>query len=127
MFGIGTIMSLLIVLVPTLPPMAMIICAAILTASMHGVNLFLIAYLPARFAKYGKASTVSGVTNACAYIGCAVYTYGLALIAQNIGWSATALSWLIISGGGLIACIAAIPLWKRFVAGRSKVDRKENA
>jgi len=123
MFGIGTLMSLLIVLVPTLPPMAMIICAAILTASMHGVNLFLIAYLPARFAKYGKTSTVSGVTNACAYIGCAAYTYGLALIAQNIGWGATALSWLLISGGGFIACLAAIPLWKRFVSGRSKVDK----
>jgi len=121
MFGIGTLMSLLIVLVPSLPPMAMIICAAILTASMHGVNLFLIAYLPARFAKYGKTSTVSGVTNACAYIGCAAYTYGLALIAQNIGWGATALSWLIISGGGFVACLAAIPLWKRFVAADQRL------
>ncbi len=123
MFGIGTLMSLLIVLIPSIPPMLMIICAAVLTASMHGVNLFLIAYLPARFAKYGKTSTVSGVTNACAYIGCAVYTYGLALIAQNIGWGATALSWLIISGSGFISSIAAIPLWTRFIKGKSKADK----
>ena len=123
MFGVGTVMSLIIVIIPALPPMLMIICAAILTASMHGVNLFLIAYLPARFAKYGKTSTVSGVTNACAYIGCAIYNYGLAVIAQNIGWGATALSWLIISGAGLLSALVALPLWKRFISGRSKVDK----
>ena len=118
MFGIGTAMAALIVTVPSMPPMLMIICAAILTASMHGVNLFLIAYLPARFARFGKTSTVSGITNACAYAGCAIYTYGIAVIAENFGWGATALSWLIISGLGFVACLAAIPLWKKFISAK---------
>ena len=118
MFGIGTLMAALIVLVPSLPPMLMIISAAILTASMHGVNLFLITYLPARFAKFGKTSTVSGITNACAYAGCAIYTYGIAVIAEYLGWGATALSWLIISGLGFIACLIAIPFWKKFISHR---------
>lgn len=115
MFGLGTAMAAVIAFVPSLPTMLIIICAAILTASMHGVNLFLIAYLPARFSAYGRTSTVSGITNSCAYIGCAVYTYGVALLTDAYGWTATSISWLIIPLCGVLSCVIALPLWNKFI------------
>lgn len=118
MFGIGTLMAALIAFVPSMPPMLVIICASLLTGCMHGVNLFLIAYLPARFSGYGKTSTISGVTNSCAYIGCAVYTYGVAWLTTRFGWAATAISWLVIPAVGLVACLVAIPFWRKFTARR---------
>ncbi len=115
LFGIGTAAAALIVFVPDPPTLLVVICAALLTASMHSVNLFLIAYLPARFATYGRTSTVSGITNACAYIGCAAYSYGIAGITERFGWSATSISWLALAAIGFVSCLVALPLWRRFV------------
>ena len=116
MFGIGAAMAALIAFIPDLPPVLTIICAAILTGSMHGVNLFLIAYLPAKFSSFGKTSTISGITNSCAYAGCALYTYGVALISNRFGWQATTLTWFVIPVAGFIACFAALPLWNKFIS-----------
>ena len=111
MFGIGTLFAAAIVFFPSLPPVLTVICAAIITASMHGVNLCLIAYLPGRFSRYGKVSTVSGITNACAYIGCSLYMYGITLIESQ---SLRAFTWFVIPAVGFASCLAALPLWKRF-------------
>ena len=116
MFAIGAAMAAIIAFFPNLPPLATIICAAILTGSMHGVNLFLIAYIPARFASLGKTSTVSGITNSCAYAGCALYTYGVAHISNRFGWQATTITWFVIPVAGFIACFAALPLWNKFIS-----------
>lgn len=116
MFFIGAAMAAIIAFFPNLSPLATIICAALLTGSMHGVNLFLIAYIPARFALFGKTSTISGITNSCAYVGCAIYTYGVALLANRLGWQATTITWFIIPFAGLTACLAALPLWKKFIS-----------
>lgn len=111
MFGIGALFASVIVFVPSLPPILTVICAAMITASMHGVNLCLIAYLPGRFSRYGKVSTVSGITNACAYIGCSVYIYGITLIESQ---ALRAFTWFIIPAIGFVFCLIAIPMWKRF-------------
>lgn len=111
MFGIGATFAAITAFVPDLPQIVTVICAAMITASMHGVNLCLIAYMPGRFARYGKVSTVSGITNACAYVGCSVYMYGISLIESQ---STRALTWFIIPAVGFVFCIAALPAWLRF-------------
>ena len=47
-------------------------------------------------------------------IGASIATYGFAAIAENHGWNATILTWIIISAAGLAVCFAAAPLWKKF-------------
>jgi len=91
-----------------------LILMAVIIACMHGINLMLISVVPKRFLKSGKVATYSGILNACTYIGASIATYGFAAIAENHGWNATILTWIIISAAGLAVCFAAAPLWKKF-------------
>ncbi|MBP3379020.1 MAG: MFS transporter [Clostridia bacterium] len=91
-----------------------LILMAVIIACMHGINLMLISVVPKRFLKSGKVATYSGILNACTYIGASIATYGFAAIAENHGWNATILTWIIISAAGLLVCLIAAPMWKRF-------------
>ena len=75
---------------------------AFICGAMHGANFLLISCLPGRFAKFGRAATVSGVCNSCVYIGAAISTYGIALISEAMGWSLTIVSWCGILVVGII-------------------------
>lgn len=85
-------------------------------ACMHGVNLMLITYVPKRFAKSGRVSTVSGILNAATYVGSAIALPVFPAIAESFGWSVTIGAWAIISAMGAIICFAVFPRWKRFIS-----------
>ncbi len=93
-----------------------VIFSALLTGSMHGVNLILICMVPAYFKKYGNVSTVSGILNSCTYVGSAVSTYGIAIISEKFDWSTTLLIWLLIAVFGTFICIINIKPWKKRMA-----------
>ena len=80
---------------------------------MHGVNLMLVAMVPAFFKKHGNISTVSGIVNACTYVGSAVSTYGIALISESVGWNVTLAIWIGIAALGTIICFAVVRPWKQ--------------
>ncbi len=90
-----------------------VLFSAILTGCMHGVNLMLIAMVPAYFDRYGNVSTASGVLNFCTYIGSAAFTYGVALLSEKLGWSFTLWSWLAIAVVGTAICLFSIHPWKK--------------
>lgn len=95
-----------------------IIClllACIVCAFMHSCNFLLISCVPGRFKKTGRASTVSGCCNACTYIGAAVSMYGIALISDNLGWSATIISWIGICILGVVFAILAFKKYTSFL------------
>ena len=81
---------------------ASLLLTAFICAAMHGANFLLISCLPGRFARFGRAATVSGVCNSCVYIGAAISTYGIALISEAMGWSLTIASWCAILVIGII-------------------------
>jgi len=92
---------------------ASVLGAALLTGAMHGTNTVLIMLMPSHFRHTGHVSTISGVLNACVYIGSALSTYGFAALSETAGWSGTILLWLGLSvacGGILLACI---PGWNK--------------
>ncbi len=95
-------------------PLPSMLLMAIIVGSMHGINLMLITVLPKRFVKSGKVSTYSGLLNACTYVGAAISSYGFAALAESFGWSATILTWIIISAVGAAVCFATAPIWKKF-------------
>jgi OPA family glycerol-3-phosphate transporter-like MFS transporter len=82
---------------------------------MHGVNLMLVCMVPAFFKKRGKVSTVSGVINACTYVGSAASTYGIARLSGTIGWHSTVLVWVGIASLGTLICALTARPWKRFI------------
>lgn len=73
-FGIGAVSSLGVYLLSGVSAVSSVVLLAILSGSMHGINLMLVCIVPAFFEKSGKVSTVSGIINSCTYIGSAVST-----------------------------------------------------
>lgn len=107
LFGFGLILSLAMAALYTASAPASALLAALLTAAMHGINLMLICNLPARFAASGKVSLLTGMLNACTYVGSALSTYVFALIAQSAGWRATVVCWAGVCLCGAAACLIA--------------------
>lgn len=87
--------------------------AAALTGSMYGMNMILIGLLPSHFRDTGSVSTISGILNACVYIGSALSTYGFARLSEAAGWNAVALLWLALAAACALLCLACVPAWKR--------------
>ena len=90
-----------------------VFCSATLTGTMHGVSSMLTAMVPPFFRKYGNVSAVSGVLNACAYVGSGISTFGIAVLSENIGWSTTLLVWCGIAAAGGIICLGAMTPWRK--------------
>ncbi len=94
---------------------ASVLFSALLTGSMHGVNLILICMLPQFYENTGKISLISGIINSCVYIGSALSTYGIAYVSEIMGWGATIYMWLGIALAGTLICFMCIPAWKKFL------------
>ena len=95
---------------------------AVIVACMHGVNLMLISVVPKRFLRTGKVATFSGILNACTYIGASLSTYGFAALAERFGWGFTILMWVVVSVLGIVVCLLAAPVWRRFRKSFSDVE-----
>ena len=104
--------SLLLLVTSGKNPTVSVLSSAILTGCMHGVNLMLICMIPPFFARYGKVSTVSGILNSCTYIGSAISTYGVSVLAQNIGWTFNLAVWLGLTVVGMILSFAFAKKWE---------------
>lgn len=88
---------------------------AVCTTAMMAVNTMLIAVLPARFGRLGKASSVSGLLNSCVYVGGAVSTYGIGALSAAAGWDKTILLWVVCAAVALALCALVYPKWKAYV------------
>ena len=98
---------------------AALLLTALICGAMHGANFLLISCLPGRFARYGRAATVSGVCNSCVYVGAAISTYGIALISEAMGWSLTVASWCAILIVGISFAAISYKRYKRMVDGQT--------
>jgi len=112
-FIVGTLSALVIYTLNGLGAVFAVGGAAVLTGSMHGVNLMLICMVPAFFGKYGISSFASGVINACTYIGSAISSYGIAILSEKMGWSFTVLSWVMIAFIGAMICLSTKNSWAK--------------
>ena len=92
-----------------------LILAALICAAMHAINFLYISCLPGRFAPYGKAATASGFCNAFTYVGAAISMYGIAAISDRMGWSATAISWILVSALGMLFSLIALKKYSTFM------------
>lgn len=95
-----------------------VLFSALLTGSMHGVNLILICMIPPFFKKYGMVSTASGVLNSCTYIGSAASTYGIAVLSEKAGWNCTLMIWLLIAVLGTALCLICAKPWNKKMSAK---------
>lgn len=112
-FGLGAVFAGTLYFVTGANAVLSVVCSALLTGCMHGVNLMLISMIPPFFKRYGITGTASGVLNSCTYIGSAASTYGIAVLSQSAGWKNTVLIWLTIAVLGAAVCLICIKPWKK--------------
>ena len=92
-----------------------LLCFSLVTASMMGINLLLVSFVPTYFAGLKKVSFLTGLTNAMVYIGSSLATYGIGTIADHFGWSTLLVVLIAVASIGCALCLAAIKPWKGFV------------
>ena len=97
-----------------------LVLTALICASMHAINFLLISCIPGRFARFGRASTVSGITNSFIYVGAAIATYGIALISDYLGWVITIIVWIAIALLGLIMTLPAFNKYTAFIKDENR-------
>ena len=115
LFGVAAVLCIALALLFESSAILCLILAALITGCMHGINLMLICFVPRRFRKQGKVATVTGVCNACSYLGSTVSSYGIAAIAEAMGWQKTLFSWALVALVGLGLCVVITSRWTRFI------------
>ena len=95
-----------------------VLILAFAVASMHGVNLIMTCMTPKYLAGSGKISMMSGLLNACTYIGSALSMYGVALIADRFGWTVTESLWCAVALLGTLCAAACVPKWGKLRKGQ---------
>lgn len=114
-FALAVVLSVLLACFYESSAILCLLLAAIITGSMHGINLMFISFLPRRFAATGKVATVSGICNSCSYVGSCISSYGIALVAEKMGWQTTLFSWAAVALVGVALCLLAYRKWSRFI------------
>ena len=112
-FAIGGFSALALRIFTGSSPFCSVLFSALLTGSMHGVNLLQTGMIPSYFRKYGNVATVSGLLNSCTYVGSAISTYGIAVLSETIGWDTTILLWAGIAAAGTVLSLVCVKAWKR--------------
>lgn len=112
---IAIIPILLLMLNGKLPIFVIIILLAVTTSVMYALNYLIISLVPVRFSKYACTSTVSGVLNSAAHIGCAVSSYGFGAISQKAGWNIVIIIWLLSTILIFITSLSVSKKWNKML------------
>lgn len=115
LMGVAAVPTLVLLGARGMSFIAGLVCLCCISLLMESFNHIYSTMMPAKFAYYGKAATVSGIMNSLIYIGSAISTYLFGLVAEWVGWNMTIFIWfcLALAGAGILAL--AIKPWKRFV------------
>ena len=87
LFGAGSVAALILFAVGGRAAVFTVLFSALLTGSMHGVNLMLICMIPPYFKSTGNVSAVSGLLNFTTYVGSSVSAYVLAAMSESLSWN----------------------------------------
>ena len=117
-FGVGLVSLLALRLLHAHSFALSVLILAFAVASMHGVNLIMTCMTPKYLAGSGKISMISGLLNACTYIGSALSMYGVALIADRFGWTVTESLWCAVALLGTLCAAACVPKWGKLRMGQ---------
>ena len=117
-FGVGLVSLLALRLLHAHSFALSVLILAFAVASMHGVNLIMTCMTPKYLAGSGRISMISGLLNACTYIGSALSMYGVALIADHFGWTTTESLWCGVALIGTLCAAACVPKWGKLRKGQ---------
>ncbi len=81
----------------------------------NGISLVIVTFATARFISFGKNGTLSGIINCMLSMGIVIANLFSTRIADNFGWNAVIISWIIFAAVSAVLGIAAYFPWKKFV------------
>jgi len=113
-FGGGLVALALLSLLGSFSAIFAVAMMTVAVGAMHGVNQMLTCMICPYFKKYGRVSFVSGMLNACTYVGSAGSMYGIAWVSENCGWSWTVWIWTAVAVAGTLCAVLAIRPWYKF-------------
>lgn len=114
--AVALIPMLLLMLIGKVPVFVVVLLLALTTASMYALNYLIISRLPVRFASYSCTSTISGILNSFAYIGCSVSVYGFGAVSQKMGWTAVIILWIVSGAATSLFAFLSNKKWKKFIS-----------
>lgn len=91
-----------------------LVMMTIASTCMVGSNIMIINLMPVHFGAIGRSSSITGVLNCSAYIGSALSSYGIGIVADHFGWSAAVLVWLAFSIFALVTALLGSRRWGRY-------------
>ncbi len=91
-----------------------LVMMTIASTCMVGSNIMIINLMPVHFGAIGRSSSITGVLNCSAYIGSALSSYGIGIVADHFGWSAAVLVWLLFSIFALVTALFGTRRWGRY-------------
>jgi len=107
--------TLLLAIFHALHPAFSLVMIVLSVGCIHAANTSLTCYLPARFVKSGKVSTVSGLVNAFTYVGSTLATSAVPALAKATSWQVSILSWCAVGTVCLAACVLIVQRWRKFL------------
>lgn len=99
-----------------------IVLLALTTSIMYALNYLIISLVPVRFSAYSCTSTVSGILNSAAHIGCAISSYGFGAVSEKSGWNAVILIWIVSSFLTAFFSFMSVFKWKNHIKNRSNYE-----
>ena len=115
-FGIGTVVCGLLILFYSASPVVGIVCFAVLSGLCHAINLLLTSSTAVYYRRTGHVSAISGMINACTYIGSSVSSYGIADFSTKQSWSIVFFLFLAVMALGTLITAFAVRKWNCFAA-----------
>ncbi|MCL2472053.1 MAG: MFS transporter, partial [Treponema sp.] len=87
---------------------------AVIIASMMGVNIMLVTFVPAHFARFALVSFMTGLTNSMVYVGSSISNFGIALVVEKAGWDLLLTLLILMTMASVALCHFAAPRWAVF-------------
>lgn len=116
-FIAAMVFLILLTFAGTKSPFLALLCLAVITTCMHAVNVMFITMVPLRFSKYNCTSTIGGLLNAVAYIGCgALNLVSGKLLTNTASWSGLFIFWMLLCTIGILLTSLSSILWKKFTS-----------
>lgn len=114
-FLVSVPMTLVILFIGRIPLFVVIFLLTAITTLMYSGHQLQNVIIPAEFGAYNKTGTVASVINGVSSFGAVISTYGYGFLAENFGWSATIISWVITLVLATMFCFMSSVKWGRFV------------
>ncbi|MDE5985513.1 MAG: MFS transporter [Eubacterium sp.] len=115
-FAAAALVPLLLMLFSkNLPVYVIVVLLALTTSIMYALNYLIISLVPVHFASCSRTSSVSGILNSAAHIGCAVSSYGFGAVSQKSGWNAVIIVWIAAALLTAAASFLSAGKWTGFI------------